>query len=164
MLNGLIVALLLVVGVCAHARTLHVGTGRTYANPALASREAQPGDTILIHEGTYNSAYFIEELHGTAEAWITIRGEGAVTVFTGSSESMHFTDCTYLIIENLKVTGQTGNGMNIDDGGTIETPSHHIILRGIIFSHIAATGNNDLLKLSGLDSFHIYNCNFNACK
>lgn len=161
MLKYIILNLLLLVGICAQARTLHVGTGHPYANPQLAAAAAQPGDTILIHAGNYSASYFMTNLQGTPEAWITIRGEvDAEPVFSGSSESMHFTDCTYLIIENLVITGQTGNGMNIDDGGTVATPSHHIILRDITFRDMAASGNNDLLKLSGLDTFRISNCTF----
>lgn len=161
MLKYFIVTLLFVFSVCAHSRTLDVGSGYPYANPALAARDAQPGDTILIHTGNYNQWYFIADVHGTAEEWITIRGAyGEAPVFSGASESMHLSDCTYMRIEHIVISGQTSNGMNIDDGGTFDTPSHHIILSDVEIRDIAATGNNDLLKLSGLDSFQIINCRF----
>jgi len=157
----ILVAILFLTTVSMGARTLHVGASHPYANPAAAVLDAAPGDTILIHEGTYNSTYFIEELQGNAQAWIVIRAaDGEAPVFSGASESMHFSDCAYLRIEGLIIQGQTGNGMNIDDAGTIETPSHHIILSNMTFRDMAATGNNDLLKLSGLDTFAILNCTF----
>jgi len=144
-----------------HARTLEVGTGRTYANPTVASQDALPGDTILIYGGTYTQSYFIENLHGTADAWITIMGKvDDAPDFSGNTEALHFSDCTYLRIERLAINGQTGNGINIDDGGTFDTPSHHISLKDLYFSRIAATGNNDFLKMSGVDSFSISYCFF----
>ncbi|MBU3742797.1 MAG: hypothetical protein FGM24_11045, partial [Candidatus Kapabacteria bacterium] len=58
----------------ATAATLHVGTSQTYADPARAARDARPGDTILVHDGTYRGTFWIENLQGTADAWIVIRG------------------------------------------------------------------------------------------
>jgi hypothetical protein len=55
---------------------------------------------------------------------------------------------------------QTGNGLNFDDGGTYDTPAHHIRFTSCSFQNINANGNNDLLKLSGLDSFEIVQCTF----
>lgn len=37
----------------AHAETLTVGPGQTYATPAAAARAAHPGDTVKIEPGTY---------------------------------------------------------------------------------------------------------------
>lgn len=143
------------------ARTRDVGTGQPYANAQLAAVDALPGDTILIHAGTYSTTSFISNLRGTTEAWITIRGaDDAPAVMSGGSESLHLSDCAYLRIEHLIISGQTGNGMNIDDGGTIDSPTHHIVLSGVVFRDIAANGNNDLLKLSGLDTFEIRDCTF----
>ncbi|MBK9982774.1 MAG: hypothetical protein IPP15_10180 [Saprospiraceae bacterium] len=44
--------------------------------------------------------------------------------------------------------------------GTYATPAHHIKFENCTFRNIDATGNNDLLKLSGLDSFEIRHCVF----
>lgn len=138
-----------------------VGPGQTYANPQLAARDARPGDTILIVPGEYRGTFWIENLQGTETAPIVLRGTDSATVrFVGGSESMHFSDCTYLRIENMTVSAQTGNGMNIDDGGSIETPTHHISIRSIAFDSMDASGNNDMLKLSGLDDFEITHCTF----
>ncbi len=140
---------------------LHVGNGRTYSNPAQAAAVAKPGDTILIHPGTYRGPYYIEFLQGRHDAWITIKGtDRDLVLFDGGTESMHFSDINYIALSNFTVKGQTGNGMNIDDGGTIPTPAHNVRIENCIFRDISATGNNDLLKLSGLDSFRIVNCIF----
>ncbi len=143
------------------ATVLHVGAGRPYANPATASRMAVAGDTILIHAGTYLGTFWIEDLNGSPGLPIVIRGEDRSTVvFDGGSESMHMSKCSYVQLENFTVTRQTGNGMNIDDGGVLDTPTHHIVVRNVLFTQMAATGNNDQLKLSGLDTFSIEDCTF----
>lgn len=142
-------------------RVLEVGVGKPYADPAAAARDARPGDTIHIIPGSYQGSFFIENLKGTAQAWITIRGADRNTViFNGGSQSMHLTDPQFVHIRNMTIQGQTGNGMNIDDGGTYNSPAKKLLLENMSFKDMAATGNNDQLKLSGLDSFEIRNCSF----
>lgn len=141
--------------------TLHVGPGKTYQTPVQAAAQAKPGDTILLHPATYSGPFFIENLKGTSRAWITIKGINKdQVIFQGGSESIHFTDPQYVIIANMTITGQTANGMNIDDGGSYDSPAKHILIDGLIFRNMAASGNNDMLKLSGLDSFTVTNCHF----
>jgi hypothetical protein len=143
------------------SKILNVGSGKTYSNPRLACLDAKPGDTVLIHNGIYQGAFFIENIQGTPNAPIVIRGmDRDSVIFQGGSESMHFSECSHMIIENFTVNGQTSNGMNCDDGGTFDTPTHHMTFRNLTFSGMGANGNNDQLKLSGLDDFVIENCIF----
>jgi hypothetical protein len=140
---------------------LHVGPGRTYANPVQAAAQAKPGDTILLHPATYTGPFFIDNLAGNSRAWITIKGTNRdQVIFQGGSESLHFTDPKFVIISDMTITGQTGNGMNIDDGGTYDTPAKHVLIQRLTFRNMAASGNNDMLKLSGLDSFTVSHCHF----
>ena len=60
----------------------------------------------------------------------------------------------------IKVKGYPANGINIDDGGTFETPSHHIFLDNITILNTGPTGNRDALKMSGVDQFVVKNCRF----
>jgi hypothetical protein len=144
-----------------HAKTLDVGEGKEFSNPRMACLAAKPGDTVLIHNGIYQGAFFIENIQGTPNAPIVIRGiDRDSVIFLGGSESMHFSECSHMIIENFTVNGQTSNGMNCDDGGTFDTPTHHMTFRNLTFSGMGASGNNDQLKLSGLDDFVIENCIF----
>ena len=142
-------------------RTLHVGPGQPYSDPRSACMAASPGDTVLLHPAEYRGAYFLENINGTTELPIVVRGmDRAGVVFNGGSESLHLSDCSYLVLENFTVKGQTSNGMNCDDAGSFDSPTHHIVFRSITFGAMAATGNNDQLKLSGLDDFVVEDCLF----
>ncbi len=143
------------------AVVLEVGPGKPYSNPTQAANVAQPGDTILLFPNEYHGTFFIIDLNGTPNNWITIMGTSSEDViFVGETEGLHFSNISYIRIENMSFTGQTGNAMNIDDGGTFETPSHHVIIKDCVFYEMGSQGNNDFLKLSGLDDFEIINCSF----
>lgn len=143
------------------AQVIHVGSEYEFTNIAAAAPTAQPGDTLLIHEGTYPGGQFIYDLQGTADQWITIKNApGESVVFQGSTEALHFIDPAYVKVSGLIFEQQTGNGVNCDDGGNYETPALHMIFEDCIFRDMNASGNNDLLKLSGLDSFEVRNCQF----
>lgn len=143
------------------AATLHIGAGQPYPNLSAAATVAQPGDTLLIHDGTYPGGLFIANLQGTSNQWITIKNApGESVIFEGGSNAIQFSDPAYLHISGLTFQHQTGNGLNMDDGGTYETPAHHVIFELCTFRDMSASGNNDLLKLSGLDHFEILDCQF----
>ena len=133
------------------ANTLHIGAGFPYASLEDAAPDAQPGDTLLIHSGTYSGGLFINNLQGLEEAWIYIQNApGETVIFEGGNNAIQFSDPAYLHISGLVFQHQTGNGVNTDDGGSYDTPAHHIIFEDCTFRDMAVNGNNDLLKLSGL--------------
>jgi hypothetical protein len=143
------------------AQTHHVGAGQMYASLTHALVVTKPGDTIMVHEGNYNGGVYIAGLQGTAAKQIyIIAAPTSTVVFQGGVYAWHMTDAAYVYIKGFTFQQQTGNGFNIDDGGTYNTPSHHIIFDSCIFRNINAKGNNDLLKMSGVDHFEIRNCTF----
>ncbi|HEY6172224.1 MAG TPA: right-handed parallel beta-helix repeat-containing protein [Candidatus Kapabacteria bacterium] len=156
----LTVVILFVVCSVATSRTLEVGEGREFSRLQAAAAQAEPGDTILIYDGTYSGGDYIENLQGTESAWITIKAAGGNALFYGGSQAFHLTDPAYLRIEGLRFNMQTGNGVNIDDGGTYESPAHHIVINLCEWMGMDAAGNNDELKMSGVDDFVISNCFF----
>ena len=142
-------------------QALHVGSGHPFESLEEATNIAIPGDSIIIHGGTYNGGIFVSDLQGTASDWIYIHAaEGETVIFEGGTNAWQFSDGAYLHISGFIFQHQTGNGLNFDDGGTYETPTHHIVFENCIFRDMSASGNNDLLKLSGLDDFEILNCTF----
>ncbi len=143
------------------AKVLHTGHGQPFPDVSAAAKAAVPGDTILVHNGTYPGEQSLQSLQGKPGRWIYILAEkqGGV-VFKGGVSAWRGSDIAYLHIEGMVFTGQTGNGLNLDDGGTYATPAHHITFRHCTFRDMAATGNNDLLKLSGADELTIELCTF----
>lgn len=122
--------------------------------------EAKPGTRIRIAPGNYRPGVSARDLHGTADTPIVIEGTDArkSPVFRGGTTGWHLSDCSYLTLRNLSIGGQSGNGLNIDDGGSYDTPSHHILLENISVADIGPTGNHDGIKLSGVDDFVVRHC------
>jgi hypothetical protein len=144
-----------------NGRTLTVGAGSGFKKISEAALKAGPGDTILIRPGTYQGGEVIHGLLGTADKWIVIQAEiQGKSIYSGGSVALHLSDIEYIVIDGLLFTKQTGNGVNIDDGGSYDSPSHNIIIRNCCWEGMEATGNNDELKLSGVDDFEINNCTF----
>ena len=149
---------LLLLTAAAAARVLPVGSGG-YANLEAAAAAALPGDTILFRSGTHAGGAYVANLQGRADAWITITGEAGALI-SGGGNAFQLTDPAYLRITRLAFDGQTGNGVNIDDGGSYDTPAFHLLIEDCEWRGINATGNNDMLKMSGVDSFTVRGCRF----
>jgi len=142
--------------VTSSSKTLPVGAGKTYANPGAAAMVAVAGDTILIYPGNYTGTYFINNLKGKSHAYIVIMGTNKNSVFlSAGSEGLHLSEVAYVKIQDLTFTAHTSNAMNVDDGGKLTSPSKHVIISQCDFKYMGAQGNNDFLKLSGLDSFTV---------
>jgi hypothetical protein len=144
-----------------YAATIHVGLGLPIVSISDAADIALPGDTILVHSGSYAGGYFIPNLQGERDRWIYIlAAPGETVIYEGGNNAWQFTDAAWLYINGFIFQQQVGNGLNFDDGGTYSTPAHHVIFENCTFRDMNATGNNDLLKLSGVDSFEVRNCVF----
>jgi hypothetical protein len=143
------------------SRTIIVGDNEEHSNLYSAAQIANAGDTILIKSGIYSGGVYIDGLKGNANDYIYIIGKlNDQIIFQGGNNAIQLSDPEFLVIENIIFQGQTGNGVNIDDGGDYSSPANNIIIKKCIFHDINATGNNDLLKMSGLDSFLIDSCIF----
>lgn len=125
-----------------------------------ALRQARPGTRILIAAGRYAPGVFLRDMHGTAAAPTVIEGEDPKNppVFEGGGTAWQLSDCSYLTLRNLSVRGQRHNGINIDDGGTFDTPAHHLVLEDLRVAEIGPSGNFDGIKLSGVDDFVVRGC------
>lgn len=143
------------------AKTIFVGADHPVKNLSGAVPLVSPGDTIRFQKGIYPGMQIIKLLKGTDKAWITLFASVSDSVvIRGGTTSWQLTDPAYVLIEGFIFEEQTANGMNIDDGGDYSTPAHHLTIKNCIFRNIKATGNNDILKLSGLDYFDITGCQF----
>ncbi len=125
-----------------------------------ACARARPGSTIAIAPGKYAGGVHLPSIKGTSTAPVTIMGQRAEDrpVFEGGRFGWHLSECEHVVIKQLKIRGASGNGINIDDGGTRESPAHHITLEDLDVLEIGPKGNRDGIKLSGLDDFVVRNC------
>ncbi len=137
-----------------------VGTVSDIKSLRDALSKLQPGEVLEIAPGTYKGRVDVKDLKGTQKKPIVIRGADPANppVFTGGTEGWHLSDCSYVTLANIAVTGCEGNGINVDDAGTPKTPSEHIRLRNLTVTKIGPKGNHDGLKLSGMTDFTVYRC------
>ena len=157
----IVLSVLITYASICRATVLEIGPGKQYSRLQSAAAQAKPGDTLLLRAGVYPGGEYIENLQGTAERHIIIRAaDEEEVVFRGGGSAFQLTDPAYLSIEGLIFEQQTGNGVNIDDGGTYDTPAHHITFSDCEWRSMNATGNNDELKMSGVDSFTVNRCRF----
>lgn len=79
-------------------------------------------------------------------------------VFQGGTSCVHLTRPAYVELQHLVLAEASGNGLNIDDGGSSNGPAQHLVLRGLQVRNIGPGGNHDGIKLSGVDHFVIADC------
>jgi hypothetical protein len=141
--------------------------GNPFASIERAIDFAAPGTAIIVHAGTYAGGQYVADLHGTAVAPIWIGGtQGeAQPVISGGTNGIQFVRPNYLIVHDLEVSGASGNGINTDDGGDYADPlaAHHVIFRNLYIHHIGGGGNQDCLKLSGLNDYFVLDSEFAFC-
>lgn len=138
-----------------------------YATIDRAANGAMPGVAIQVHAGTYMGGAYIQNLAGTADAPIWIGGAPgeARPLIDGGGEAIHFVGARYVVVHDLEVANQTGNGINADDGddrANIDA-SRYVIFRNLSIHDIGTGGNQDCLKLSGINDYFVLDSEFARC-
>ena len=138
-----------------------------YATIAFAAERAVPGTSVVVHSGVYAGGGFIGNFHGTPEMpfWIGGAAGEARPIIDGGGEGLHFARARYVIVHDLEVRNAAFNGINADDGGDVDDPlaSHHLVFRNLDIHDIGGDGNQDGLKLSGINEFAVIDCQFARC-
>jgi hypothetical protein len=130
---------------------------------SAALAKAKPGHTIELEAGSYRGGLYFNEMRGRKNKPITIRAKDPEKIprFEGGGRTaMQLSDCSYLVVKGLHVTGYAQNGINVDDGGSFETPSKGMVFEDLTIENTGPKGNHDALKLSGLDDFVVRDCKF----
>lgn len=153
-------SVVLVLGLCGVLSADEPIAVRDDAGLRAALREAGPGTVIRLAAGRYQPGVFVANLQGTAQRPIVIEGADPEQppLFEGGSTAWQLSDCAHLVLRNLATRGQRANGINIDDGGSFDTPSHHVLLERIQIADVGPTGNFDGIKLSGVVDFTLRDC------
>lgn len=138
--------------------------GAPFRSIAEALAGVKPGTRIHVAPGRYGAIGSVSGLQGTDRAPIAIVGHGSVVIDTGrSGVALRLVDPRFVVIEGLTIEGTAPHGINIDDGGSYESPAQHVVLRNMSFRNVGDGGNNDCLKLSGVDRFHVEGSRFEGC-
>jgi hypothetical protein len=135
-------------------------TVRTSQELRAAVAEAAPGARILLAPGDYDGGLHLAEVRGAAGRPIVVAGADPARppVFKGGTNGMQLSQVEHLELRDLVIREATGNGINIDDGGNRAVPSHDIVLHNLTILDIGAEGNQDGIKLSGVDDFRVQGC------
>lgn len=159
------------------SRTLHVAVGaggggdgsegNPFATVEQAAAAATPGTAIRLGPGQHGGGQFVTDLRGTAAAPIWIGGAPgqARPQIVGGGNALQLVRPAYVVVHDLEVTGQTANGINIDDGGDFadETAAHHVVLRDLYVHDVGTGGNNDCVKVSGVNDLAILDVRIEDC-
>jgi polygalacturonase len=122
----------------------------------------RPGTTLLLEPGIYSGGIYLRDIEGKDEQCVVIEGTNPDNppVFTGGRQAIHLANCSNITLRNIKVKDFPANGINIDDGGSYESPAHHVVLENLTIIETGPKGNHDALKMSGVDHFVIRKCLF----
>jgi hypothetical protein len=147
---------LIAIGATPQGETLRV---RTTAELRQAVSKAKPGTSVLLEPGEYSGGIHLSNLHGSPGKTIVFGAADPSKPprIVGGGSGLQLSDVSHLEVRDLVIERATGNGVNIDDGGSYETPSHHVTLKNLRVTDLPK-GNNDGIKLSGLDDFRVENC------
>jgi hypothetical protein len=120
-----------------------------------ALRDLKSGDVLKIAPGDYPAGHFVSGIEN-----LTIEALDAAKPphFKGGKEAWHFSRCSGLTLRHLKCSGQSANGINLDDGGERDKPVTKVLLEGLSVSDIGPEGNFDAIKCSGLQDLVIRDC------
>ncbi len=117
--------------------------------------DLKPHTTLQIAPGDYPGGHHITGVdHLTLEAL----DKNNPPRFIGGNTAFQFSRCPHLTLSHLHITGQSANGLNLDDGGQLDSPIPGITLDHLEVSDIGPTGNHDAIKCSGLKQLTIRDC------
>ncbi len=135
-------------------------TVRDAAGLRAAVAAAQPGARILLAPGRYPGGFSFSNLRGETNRPVVIAAADPQNppVIEGGANGMQLSDPAFVELHDLVFHGATGNGLNIDDGGSFDTPAREVLLRGLRVTDVGPQGNRDGIKLSGVVGFRVENC------
>jgi hypothetical protein len=121
---------------------------------------AKPGTRVRVAPGTYAGGLFVENLRGEEGRPITVTAADPAKrpVVRGGANGIQLVDPAHVELVDLDFEGASGNGINVDDGGTPDTPAHHVVLRGVRVRDVGPGGNRDGIKLSGVGDARLEGC------
>jgi len=135
------------------AREVRVGSTREL-RAALSA--ALPGQRVLLAPGEYEG-FQAAGVYGAPGAPIIVRSADPTKParFVGG---VQLSRVEHIELAHFVLERAPHNGLNIDDGGTFVRPSHHVVLRGLHVRDCGGQGNEDGIKLSGVEDLLAIDC------
>lgn len=120
----------------------------------------EPGATVRIAPGKYRGGVSLRSVSGTENARIVIRAADPKRrpVFEGGTTAVHLSGCSFVTLSDLVARGFPGNGVNVDDGGSVDAQARGVRLLNLRILDTGPRGNHDGLKMSGVDGFVVRGC------
>lgn len=110
---------------------------------------------LRIAAGDYPGGHHVE---GVAGLTVEALDPKNPPHFRGGANAWQFSRCRDLTVRHLRLSGQTGNGLNLDDGGKYDQPVTGVTLEDLEISDVGPQGNHDGIKCSGLKNLTIRRC------
>jgi hypothetical protein len=125
-----------------------------------AVRAAKPGTRVRVAPGDYEGGLHFEGLRGEPGRPIVLEAADPARPPTlrGGPNGIHLQDPVHVVLRGLAISGATGNGINVDDGGTPATPAHHVTIEKVVVTDVGPQGNCDGIKLSGVVDVTVADC------
>lgn len=115
----------------------------------------KPGTVLRLAPGDYPGGHSVQDV---ANLTVEAADPDKPPHFQGGSYAWHFSGCSGLKLRNLQISGQSHNGLNLDDGGDADRPMKDVTLEHLAIRDIGPKGNFDGIKCSGLEDLTISNC------
>ena len=137
-----------------------VVTVSTLPELRAAAAAAVPGTRVEIAPGRYTGGVYLAGLRGTPDQPIIITAADPKNPprFEGGSDGIKLTNPVHVELSGLVISGVSGNGVNVDDGGKWDPAPRGVVLKDLRISEVGPKGNFDGIKLSGLSGFRVENC------
>lgn len=117
------------------------------------------GTILRIAPGEYSGGH---DVNGVQDLTVEALDVEKPPHFKGGNYAWHFSNCAGLKLRHLLISGQSRNGLNLDDGGNADRPMNGVTLEHIDVKNIGPKGNCDGIKCSGLDDLTIKACSVEA--
>ena len=119
---------------------------------------ARPGTQILLAPGEYTGGLSLLGIAGDSGRPVVLRSSDPKRPATFVRGGIQLSRVAHLEVRDLHIVGSSTNGLNVDDGGRPDSPSHHVLISGLVVRDTGPQGNRDGIKLSGLDDFTVDRC------
>ena len=113
-----------------------LSTGAPWRNLTFAIGQAQPGDTVLVMNGTYTGnmnsgqAHFVINKNGTANNWIRFKalaGHNPKLLATNTS-AVELYQSSYIEVSGFEIVGQGFNAGHSYGYGIVANTGHHLLV------------------------------------